>query len=58
VRDDGVWGEEKLMGRESMGTNCVFFRIDPGGRIAKVYSQVQPAEHAKEIARDRHELAK
>jgi peroxiredoxin Q/BCP len=57
VREYGVWGKKKFMGREYMGTNRVSFLIDPRGRIAKVYPKVKPAEHAEEIARDLRELA-
>lgn len=52
----GVWGKKKFMGREYMGTNRVSFLIDPQGKIAKVYEQVKPAEHATEVLADAKSL--
>lgn len=48
----GVWGLKKMMGREFMGTNRVSFLIDPEGKIAKVYDNVQPATHSQEVLSD------
>jgi peroxiredoxin Q/BCP len=52
VRKYGVWGKKKFMGREYLGINRMSFLIDPKGKIAKVYREVKPAEHAKEVLED------
>lgn len=57
VNTYGIWGKKKFMGREYMGTNRVSFLIDPQGKIAKVYEQVKPAEHATEVLADAKSLA-
>lgn len=49
----GVWGEKKFMGRKYMGISRESFLIDPDGNIAKVYEQVKPKEHAREVLADR-----
>lgn len=48
----GVWGKKKFMGREYLGTNRWSFLIDPKGKIAKVYEDVKPADHAAEVLAD------
>lgn len=52
VKNYGVWGEKKFMGRTFMGTNRMSFLIDPKGKIAKVYPKVKPEEHAVEVLQD------
>lgn len=52
VKEWGVWGEKKFMGREYMGTNRMSFLVDPKGVIAKIYAKVKPAEHAGEVLAD------
>jgi peroxiredoxin Q/BCP len=47
-----VWGEKKFMGRKYMGISRVSFLINPAGKIAKVYEDVKPADHAKEVLTD------
>ncbi|OGI22194.1 MAG: peroxiredoxin [Candidatus Moranbacteria bacterium RIFCSPHIGHO2_01_FULL_55_24] len=54
----GVWGKKKFMGREYMGTNRVSYLIDPKGKIAKVYVDVLPDEHADEVLADVKSLKK
>ncbi len=54
----GVWGKKKFMGREYMGMHRWSFLIDPEGKIAKIYQDVKPAEHAEEVLRDLALLAK
>ncbi len=56
VKHYGVWIKKKRYGREYMGTNRQSFLIDPGGKIAKIYERVKPAEHAAEILEDLAEL--
>ena len=52
VRDYGVWGKKKFMGREFNGTKRMSFLIDPKGEVVKVYEKVKPAEHAQEVLDD------
>ncbi len=54
----GVWAKKKFMGREYMGILRTSFLIAPDGKIAKVYENVKPAEHALEVLRDIEELRK
>ncbi len=52
----GVWGPKKFMGREFLGTKRWSFLIDPEGKIAKVYEDVKPAEHAQQVLADLAQL--
>ena len=52
-----VWTKKKFMGREYMGVLRVSYLIDPMGKIAKVYEEVKPADHAEEVLKDAKELA-
>ena len=45
----GVWGRKKLMGREYDGVFRTTFLIGPDGNILKVFENVKPAEHSREI---------
>ncbi|HUB87582.1 MAG TPA: thioredoxin-dependent thiol peroxidase [Verrucomicrobiae bacterium] len=45
----GVWGEKSFMGRKYLGTHRVTFLIGPDGKIKKIWPQVKPDEHAKEV---------
>ena len=45
----GVWGQKSFLGRKYMGTHRVTFLIAPDGRIKKIWPEVKPAEHAKEV---------
>jgi peroxiredoxin Q/BCP len=56
VEDYGVWGKKKFMGREYMGIARTSFLIDPTGKIAKVYENVKPKDHAAEVMGDLKEL--
>jgi len=58
VEKYGVWGLKKFMGREYMGTKRWSFLIDPDGKIAKVYENVKPIEHAAEVLADAAALRK
>ncbi len=53
-----VWQKKKMMGREYMGTVRTSFLINPKGKIAKIYNNVKPIEHAAEVLRDLAGLAK
>ncbi len=48
----GVWGKKKMMGREYDGIFRTSFLVSPDGTIAKIYEQVKPAEHAREVLKD------
>jgi peroxiredoxin Q/BCP len=45
----GVWGPKKFMGREYEGVLRTTFLIDESGTIVKVFENVRPAEHSKEV---------
>ncbi|MBF8280740.1 MAG: hypothetical protein HW383_513 [Candidatus Magasanikbacteria bacterium] len=47
-----VWGKKKFMGREYMGIRRTSFLINHKGRVAKIYENVKPAEHAAEVLAD------
>ena len=49
VNNYGVWGEKTFMGRKYMGTHRVTFLIGPDGRIAKIWPEVKPEQHAAEV---------
>ena len=49
VQAYGVWGQKSFLGRKYMGTHRVTFLIGPDGRIKKIWSDVKPADHAKEV---------
>lgn len=49
VQAYGVWGEKVFMGRKYLGTFRVTFHIDPEGRIAHIWPEVKPEEHAAEV---------
>ena len=48
----GVWGLKKNYGKEYYGVLRTSFLIGPDGKIKKVYENVKPAEHSKEILAD------
>ena len=48
----GVWGKKKIMGKEYDGTFRTSFLINPKGKIEKIYKNVKPAEHSKEVLLD------
>jgi peroxiredoxin Q/BCP len=44
-----VWGRKKFMGREYDGVFRTTFLIDAQGQIVRVFENVKPAEHSKEV---------
>jgi peroxiredoxin Q/BCP len=52
VKQYGVWGLKKFMGREYEGIFRTSFLIAPDGKIAKVYEKVKPEAHAAEVLAD------
>ena len=45
----GVWGMKKFMGKEFMGINRSTFLVNKKGIIFKVFPNVKPAGHSKEV---------
>ncbi|HXS68379.1 MAG TPA: thioredoxin-dependent thiol peroxidase [Candidatus Polarisedimenticolia bacterium] len=45
----GVWGQKTFWGRKYMGNHRVTFLIGPDGRIRKVWPDVNPDRHSKEV---------
>ena len=45
----GVWGPKKFMGREYEGVLRTTFLIGPDGNIVKVFENVKPDHHSKEV---------
>jgi thioredoxin-dependent peroxiredoxin len=45
----GVWVLRQSAGREWMGVARTTYIIGPDGKIERVFQQVKPAEHAKEL---------
>jgi len=52
----GVWGKKKFLGKEYMGIKRTSFLINPEGKIAKIYENVKPDIHAKEVLDDIKDL--
>jgi len=52
VKDYGVWGKKKFMGREFLGINRNSFLVGADGKIVKIYEKVKPKEHADEVLSD------
>lgn len=49
VKDYGVWGRKKFMGREFDGIRRTTFIIDEKGKIEKIITGVETADHTKQI---------
>jgi peroxiredoxin Q/BCP len=49
VETYGVWGQKTFWGRKYMGTHRVTFLIGPDGHIRKIWPDVKPEEHVKEV---------
>jgi peroxiredoxin Q/BCP len=45
----GVWGQKTFWGRKYMGVYRVTFLIGPDSRIKKIWPDVKPEEHVKEV---------
>ena len=52
LKDYGVWGKKKFMGREYMGISRVTYIIDENGIVEKVYEKVSVKSHAQDILKD------
>lgn len=57
IKKYGAWQKKKFLGKEYMGIKRISYLIDPDGKIAKVYPDVKPAEHAEQVLKDLKELA-
>ena len=49
VKDYGVWGLKKFMGREYMGISRNTYVIDEKGFISSVFDKVQTKTHANDV---------
>lgn len=45
----GVWVEKSMYGKTYMGVARTTVLVDPDGRIAKIFEDVKPDEHSREI---------
>lgn len=52
IQKYGAWGEKKMRGKAYMGTFRISYLVSPEGTIAKVYPEVDPANHALELLAD------
>ena len=52
VQAYGVWKRKKFAGKNFFGTLRTSFLINPQGKIAKIYKNVKPEIHAKEVLND------
>lgn len=50
-----AWGEKSFMGKAFEGTLRITYLIDPEGKISKIFKDVKPLIHAKEILASIHE---
>ena len=48
----GVWGKKKMMGREYDGVFRTTFLIGKDGKVVRIFENVKPADHSKEILAD------
>jgi len=48
----GAFGEKQMYGKTVRGTNRISYLINPEGKIAKAYPDVDPANHALELLKD------
>jgi len=56
VKKYGVWVKKKFMGKEYMETLRTSFLINPKGKIAKIYENVNPEIHIEEVLKDLKKL--
>jgi len=45
----GVWVKKKMYGKDYYGIKRTTFIIDENGRIVKIFSEVDPENHAEEV---------
>jgi peroxiredoxin Q/BCP len=44
-----VWGEKSMMGKKYMGVIRTTFIIDASGNIKKIFENIKPSEHSKDV---------
>jgi thioredoxin-dependent peroxiredoxin len=49
LKQYGVWGKKKFMGREYMGVLRTTFLIGRDGKLIRVFEKVKPEGHSQEI---------
>jgi thioredoxin-dependent peroxiredoxin len=49
VQAYGAWAEKSFLGRKYMGTYRITFLIGPEGRIRRIWREVKPEAHAREV---------
>ena len=54
----GAFVEKTMYGKPVRGTNRISYLINPEGKIAQVYPEVDPANHALELLKDLKQLKK
>ncbi len=54
----GAFVEKQMYGKKVRGTNRISYLINPAGKIAKAYPEVDPANHALELLKDIKTLQK
>lgn len=54
----GAFVEKQMYGKKVRGTNRISYLINPVGKIAKAYPEVDPANHALELLKDIKTLQK
>lgn len=52
VKKYGVWVKKKFLGKTFEGVIRTSFLINPQGKIEKIYENVKPEKHAKEVLKD------
>jgi len=52
----GVWAEKSMFGKKFIGTLRTTFLVNPDGNIVKVWEDVKPDNHAKEIYEELNKL--
>lgn len=54
----GAFVEKQMYGKTVRGTNRITYLINPAGKIAKVYPEVDPANHALELLKELKQIKK
>lgn len=57
IKQYGVLAEKSMFGKTYLGIKRSSFLIDPQGKIAKIYKNVKPAEHAAQVLVDIKKLS-
>ena len=57
IKKYSAWQKKKFMGKEYMGIKRMSYLIGPDGKVAKVYPDVKPAEHADDVLNDLKKFA-